>query len=264
MGAAAVAAVAVIVGSALLVRRGDGGDYAQVEQLRAEQDEGGTHDEHVRQRFYRLYKTHPQSAMYTYLWARCVDDASDQLALAREGMTADPRFSWNYNMAARALARLGKIPEAYEQATKGAAIDPGNMELAEKVAALKVMIDHRLTAEPRLGPSASPVRFTGLLRSRFSAERVDLQAIEATRKPDPPGPIGEAVHGFAVCSNPYADACLRVYVAKDDRFKGAWPAPSVDVGSLKDRRLVTVSGPVVETGAGEAVMVADAITVEPH
>ena len=130
-------------GAALAMVRG-ADSYSRVDELRAEQDADGTRDEHVRQRFYRLYEEHPRNAMYIYLWARCVDDPAQQLDSAHQGIEADPRFAWNYNMASRALARLNRVPEAYDEAVKGAALDPGNLELTKKTKALKLIIDKKL------------------------------------------------------------------------------------------------------------------------
>ena len=240
-------------------------DYSRVEQLRAEQDaEGGTRSEHVRQRFFRLYKKHPQNAMYTYLWARCVDDAAKQLELAQQGIHADGRFSWNYNLAARALARLGRVPEAYDQALKGAALDPGNMQLAEKQRALKLILDHKLTEQAKPAPSdRGATRYQGLFHGAIrSPERSDLQAIEKSRPSDVKGPLADAVRGFVVCANPFADTCLHVYVPRDARFKAAWARPDADVGALTDLQLVTVTGTVVTSDKGESLLLADAVTVE--
>jgi hypothetical protein len=278
--------LAVVMVSALggalassMLRRGDersADSYSRVEQYRAEQDADGTHDEHVRQRFYRLYESHPKNAMYIYLWARCVDEPAKQLELANQGLQADPNFSWNYNMASRALARLGRVPEAYDQAVKGAALDPGNLELAKKKAALKLMIDHKLVEQAKPAPSAyttygskenfdrGAVRYAGLFHSVIrSPDAADLQAIETTRMPDFRNPIGEAVRGFQVCANPFADMCVRVYVPRDDRFNTAWQRSTTDVGTLKEHQLVTVAGAVVTTSKGENILLADAVTVEP-
>ena len=262
---AAIAAIAILVvaGGVALAMAMRPSEYSRVEQLRAEQDVDGTHDEHVRQRFFRLYKAHPQNAMYIYLWARCIDDAGEQLKLAEEGILADPRFSWNYNMAARALARQNRLPEAYEQAKKGIALDPGNLELAQKQTSLKTIIDHKLAEESRPAPSGGPARYEGLFRSLIkSPDRSDLQAIEASRLPDGKSPLAEALRGFAVCANPFADACVRVYVPRDARFKNAWPPPAVDVGAIKEHQLVTVTGPVVTNARGDTLLLADSVTVE--
>ena len=236
--------------------------YALVEQLRGEQDADGTHTERVRQRFYRLYKEHPRSAMYAYLWARCVDDPAKQLELAQQGIAADPRFSWNYNMAARALARLNRVPEAYDQARRGTAIDPGNLELAEKERALKAMIDRKLPEEaiPADGPAQ---RYVGLFRGGVrSPDASDVQAIEKVHQPDDAGPAADAVRGFVVCANPYADSCLRGYVPRGTRFKNAWPGIPVDVGAIHDHDVVDVHGTVVTNSRGERLLVADSVTVE--
>ncbi len=263
--------IAQIVGVALLVGIAGGGvtlalresDYSRVEQLRAEQDaSGGTHSEHVRQRFYRLYKKHPESAMYIYLWARCVEEADKQLELAQEGIRADARFSWNYNIAARALARLGRVAEAYDQAVKGAALDPGNMQLADKQRSLKLILDHKLVdqAKPVVG---SPLHYQGLFHGSIrSPDHADLQAIEKARLPDYKGPVSEAVRGFTVCANPFADTCIRAFVPRDARFKATWPHPDADVGALKDLQLVTVAGTVVTGARGEGILLADSLTVE--
>ena len=138
----AVLVVLVVGGIGIALRRTD---YPEVEQLRAEQDRPGTHDEHVRQRFFRLYNEHPNNAMYIYLWGRCVDDPQKRLDSAEQGIHADPRFSWNYNLAAKALAQLNRVPEAYDRALHGAALDPGNMQLTEKRDRLKAILDHKLT-----------------------------------------------------------------------------------------------------------------------
>jgi hypothetical protein len=262
---AGVVLLALVVGGgvALAMRRPD---YSRVEQLRAEQDSEGTHDEHVRQRFFRLYKDHPKNAMYIYLWSRCVDDPAKQLELAEEGMQADPDFSWNYNMAARALARLNRIPDAYDRAVKGSAIDPGNLELADKQRSLKVIIDRKLAEQASPAPNdKGGARYQGLFRAvARSPEPADVQAIERSRLPDYKGPLAEEVRGIVVCANPYADACVRAYVPRDARFKAAWAPPAVDVGAIKEHQLVTVVGTVVTDDKGENIVVADAVTVEPQ
>ena len=162
-------------------------DYSRVEQLRAEQDADGTHDEHVRQRFFRLYKAHPQNAMYIYLWARCVNDAAEQLKLAQEGIQADPHFSWNYNMASRALARQNRVPEAYDEANKGAAIDPGNMELSQKQTSLKAILDHKLAEEAPPAPTSekNAARYQGLFRAPIKSP--DRSESPGHRDEPPPG-----------------------------------------------------------------------------
>jgi hypothetical protein len=238
--------------------------YAMVEQLRGEQDADGTHTEKVRQRFYRLFKEHPQNAMYIYLWARCVDEPAKQLELAQQGIRADPHFSWNYNMAARALARLERVAEAYEQAQKGAALDPGNLELDGKQKALKLMLDRKLSEQPK--PAEGPAqRYLGLFRSPIhSPDAADLQSIKKTRLADYANPVSDAVRGFVLCANPYADACLRAYVPRDARFKAGWPNPTVDVAALHEHELVAVTGSFVTTGKGEGILLADTVTVEPQ
>jgi hypothetical protein len=258
---AGVVLLAVLVGAGATIALRPS-EYARVEQLRAEQDADGTHDQNVRQRFFRLYKAHPRSAMYIYLWSRCVDDAAEQLTLSEEGIRADPSFSWNYNMAARALARLNRVPEAYDQAVKGVVLDPGNMQLVDKQRALKRIIDHKLDAEAR--PTAGAARYQGLFQSVIKApDRSDLQAAQASRIADYKGPVADAVRGFVVCANPFADACVRVYVPRDARF-ASWPPPppSIDVGALKEHQLVTVVGSAVTTSKGEYILLADTVTVE--
>src|SRR6202044_253021 len=70
--------VLAVAGAGLALRQPD---YSLVEQLRAEQDALGTRNDHVRQRFFRLHREHPRNAMYTYLWARCLDDPGKRLEL---------------------------------------------------------------------------------------------------------------------------------------------------------------------------------------
>jgi hypothetical protein len=237
-------------------------DYERVEALRIEQDEQGTRSDAVRQRYFRLYKDHPTDAVYVYLWARCVDDASQQLALAQEGMRANPRFSWNYNLAARDLARLNRVPEAYDLAVKGAALDPASIPLAEKVDALKLMVDHHLDAQPKLAPSAGATYeglFHGVIHAPSSS---DLHAIERSRLQDHKGPVADVVQGFQVCTNHFSDACVHVYVAVDERLEPTWKHPGVDVATVKENRLVKVVGSVVANGRGENILLADAVTVE--
>ncbi len=262
MIAGAAVVVALGGGAAAMAMRGP--DYARVEQLRAEQDADGTRDQNVRQRFYRLYKAHPGNAMYIYLWSRCVDDPAEQLKLAEEGVHADPSFSWNYNMAARALARLGRVPEAYDQAVKGAALDPGNMQLADKQRSLKLMIDRKLADEARPAPSEKgAATYEGLFQATIrSPDHSDLQAIQAGRLSDFKGPVGDAVHGFTVCANPFADTCVRAYVPRDARLKPTWAPTAVDVTTLKEHQLVSVAGQVVTNSKGESVVLADTVTVE--
>ncbi len=259
--AGGVLLLAVAAASLAFLLRGP--DYSRVEQLRAEQDADGTHDQNVRQRFYRLYKAHPESAMYIYLWSRCVDDAAEQLKLAEEGIHADPRFSWNYNMASRALARLNRVPEAYDLAVKGVALDPGNMQLAEKQRSLKLILDHKLADESR--PSASDkgsLRYQGLFKSVIRApEHSDIQAVETSRLADYKSPAADAVHGFVVCANPFADSCVRAYVPRDGRLKGTWPPPDIDVTTTKEHQLVTVVGAPVTNSKGETILLADSVTV---
>jgi hypothetical protein len=260
-------------GAALLLRPRS--DYARVEELRAEQDVRGTHDEQVRQRFFRLYTEHPKSAMYAYLWARCVDDAPKQLDIAQQGIRADPSFSWNYNIAARALAVLNRVPEAYEAAAKGAALDPANLQVTDKRDVLKRMIDHKLLDQHKPAPNGytaydgkerverAAARYRGLFRGLIrSPERPDLQGIERSRLPDHKGPLADAVRGFVVCANTYADACLRVYVPIDARFGNTWPPSEVDPRAIKDNQVLGVAGAVVLNGRGENIMIADALTVE--
>jgi hypothetical protein len=273
MALGGVLVVALAGGAVALARRFS--DYSRVEQLRAEQDKEGTHSEHVKQRFFRLFKAHPKNAMYIYLWARCVDDPVEQLELAQEGIHEDPAFSWNYNMASRAMARVGRIAEAYDQAVKGAALDPGNIQLVEKQRSLKLMLDHKLEAQAKPAPNAyttydskenfekGAVRYQGLFRSVIKqADRADSDAMGKARAPDYKAPVGDVVRGIVVCANPYADVCMRVYVPRDDRFKTAWPHPAANVDKIKEHQLVTVAGAVVTNSRGENILLADSITVE--
>jgi hypothetical protein len=256
--AVGIALLMVAVGTVLAQRPSD---YERVEALRIEQEEQGTRSDEVRQRFFRLYKEHPKDAVYVYLWARSVDDASQQLALAQEGMRVDPRFSWNYNLAARDLARLDRVPEAYDTAVKGAALDPASMPLAEKVQELKLMMDHHLESQPKLQPGGGRYEglFHGVIRNPSAS---DLRAIEKSRLPDHKGPLSDVVQGFLLCKNHFADACVHVYVPDDARFEPAWPHPAVDVAGLKESRLLQVTGAVVPDGRGENILLADAVTVE--
>jgi len=259
--AVVLVAAALVGGGVAMAHRG--GDYARVEQLRAEQDADGTHDEHVRQRFFRLYEANPGNAMYIYLWSRCVEDPGKQLELAQQGMKADPSFSWNYNMASRALARLNRLPEAYDLAVKGAALDPGNLELADKLTTQKLIIDHKLADQPRPVDGVA-AKYEGLFRSPIrSPDGADLQAIEKTRLPDSKD-VSEGIRGFVLCANPYADSCVRTYVPRDDRYKMAWPHPSTDVGALREHQLLTVTGTMVTNAKGEPVLLADVVTVGPR
>ena len=266
--------VAVIVGGGVFAMRRPS-DYDKVEELRAEQEELGTHTERVQQRFFRLYKEHPNDAMYVYLWARCVDDPAKQLELAQEGMRVDPRFSWNYNLAARDLARVNKVAEGYEIAVKGAEIDPASMPLAEVRGVLKLMVDRKLDAQPKPVPSGytsyeskenfekGAVRYKGVFRGGIrSPERSDLEAIERSRLSTYKGPVSDAVKGFVVCANRYADACIRTYVPNDARFEPIWEHTAADVTAIKENRLVSVAGSVVTNGRGENIMLADAVAVE--
>jgi hypothetical protein len=249
-----------------------------VEELRAEQDaHGGTHDEHVRQRAFRAYIEHPRSPMYIYLWARCVDDANQQLELANQGIAADPSFAWSYNISARALAHLGRVREAYDAAAKGAALDPANLQLADKRSVLKLMVDHDLASQPRPAPNGyaayeskehlekAAFRYKGLFRGMVrSPDRPDLQAIERSRVPDHKGPLVDAVRGFTVCANHYADACIRAYVPTDERFGNTWPRGGPDPSSFKDNQLVAVAGAVIPNGRGEHILVADSVVLDPR
>jgi hypothetical protein len=248
-------------------------DYTRVEQLRAEQDAQGTHTEHVRQRFFRLHKEHPRDAMYAYLWARCVEDADQQLALAEEGIRDDPAFSWSYNMAARALARKNRVADALVQADKGATLDPGNMQLVTKQRALKLILDQKLLDQPKPAPNGyvafegkealdrAGARYRGLFRTRIrSLDRGDVGAIAKARLADAKGAVGEGLEAFLVCTNPFADACVRVFVPRDARFK-SWPRPAGDLGSAKEHQLVTLAGAVVPGARGEPIFLADGFTV---
>jgi hypothetical protein len=275
MGIYAAAAVVVALGAAAGIYAGlRRSPYAQVEEFRAEQDARGTHDEHVRQRFFRLYTEHPKSPMYIYLWARCVDDANQQLDLANQGVALDPAFSWNYNIQARALAHLGRVREAHDSAARGATLDPANLQLADKRTVLKTMLDHDLAGQPKPAPNGytayegkehldKAFRYKGLFRGLVrSPDRPDLQAIERSRVPDHKGPLAEAVRGFTVCANTYADACIRAFVPSDDRFGNAWPHNSPDPASLKDNQVVSVAGAVVPNGHGENILVADSLGLD--
>jgi hypothetical protein len=275
MGIYAAAAVVIALAAGAGIYAGlHQSRYAQVEELRSDQDARGTHDEHVRQRFFRLYSEHPKNPMYIYLWSRCVDDASKQLELANQGILLDPAFSWNYNIQARALAHLGRVREAHDAAAKGAALDPANLQLADKRDVLKTMLDHDLAGQPKPAPNGytayegkehldKAFRYKGLFRGLVrSPERPDLVAIERSRVPDHKGPLVEAVRGFTVCSNTYADACIRAFVPQDDRFGNTWPHGGPDPASLKDNQVVTVAGAVVPNGRGENILVADAVDLD--
>jgi tetratricopeptide (TPR) repeat protein len=264
--------LALVAGGAAAIMESRRPDYSRVEALRAEQDAEGTHDEHVRQRYFRRYKAHPDNAMYIYLWARCVDDAAEQLRLGEEGIKADPKFSWSYNIAARALARLGRVEEARSRAAQGAELDPGNMQLRDKLASLTSMLDQKLADEPRPAPTAyvkydkdrlekEGVRYTGLFRNAPRADRADLQAIEASRGGDSKSGMGDALRSFSLCANPYADVCTRVYVPRDARLGDAWPAQAPPLGELHENQLVTATGAVVTTSRGENILLADYVNV---
>jgi hypothetical protein len=251
-------------------------DYTRVEELRAEQDALGTRDEHVRQRFFRLYEEHPKNAMYAYLWGRCLaEDPAKQLDVAERGIRADAGFAWNYNIASRALARMHRIPQAYEYAVKGASLDPANLQLADKVKGLKRILDGKLDEEGKPAPNAyatwdskenfekGAVRYKGVFHGLVrTPDRADVQAMQKARLADTKGPVSEGIRGFVVCANPYADACIRVYVAQDARFKTAWPPAGTDVAALKEGALLAVAGAVVTNSRGDSVMLADAVTVE--
>jgi hypothetical protein len=276
MGIFAAAGVIVALGAGAGIYAGlhRSSKYAQVEEFRAEQDARGTHDEHVRQRFFRLHKEHPKNPMYIYLWARCVDDANQQLELANRGIHLDPAFSWNYNIQARALANLGRVREAYDAAAKGALVDPANLQLIDKSAVLKTMVDHDLAGQPKPAPNGytayegkehldKAFRYKGLFRGLVrSLDRADLQAVERSRLPDHKGPLVEAVRGFTVCANTYADACIRAYVPTDDRFGNTWPRGEKDPSSFRDNQVVAVAGAVIPNGHGENILVADAVGLD--
>src|SRR5208337_3482379 len=84
--------VALLVGGLMLLKHRHI-TYARVDELRTEQEGLGTHNDETQQRFFRLYKEHPNDAGYIYLWARCVeDDDGKQFDLAQEGIRADPGF----------------------------------------------------------------------------------------------------------------------------------------------------------------------------
>jgi polyisoprenoid-binding protein YceI len=153
--AAAAAGSLALSGTALIVAL-QRPDHSRVAELRSQQDVEGTRNDQVRRRFRRLYQAHPRDAMYIYLWSRCVDDAAAQLALAEQGIRVDPKFSWNYEVAARALARLGRIAEAYDRAATGAALDPGNEELAEQQESLKRTLDRELLGRGAADDNRAP------------------------------------------------------------------------------------------------------------
>jgi hypothetical protein len=187
--------------------------------------------------------------MYIYLWARCEDDPNKQLDLAKQGIAADPRFAWSYNIEARALARLGRIAEALDAANHGESLDPGNYELSRKIATLKVMTSHKLVDQPKLAAGAH-VRYHGIVRSVSRPEHGDLAAIEKNRAPSPKQ-AEDALASVVVCTNPFADACARAYVAREDGRP------------LKEHDLVAVTGNVVANDDGDAIILAESIAVEP-
>jgi hypothetical protein len=260
--AAGVAVLALIAGVGLFAAR-HRHDYDRVDELREDQDaRGGTHNEHVRQRSFRLYREHPGNAMYAYLWARCIDDPEKQLAVAEEGLRADPRFAWNYNVGAHALSRLHRVGQAYDMAVKGAELDPASMQLADKRELLKIVVDRKLADQGRPGQKGMN-SYRGLFRGILhSPSRADLGAIEKSKTHDGKGPVSESVRGFSVCANPVADACVRAYVPADATF-GNWPYPATDVTAIKDRQVVAVAGSFIGAGAGEVILLADSVTVEP-
>jgi hypothetical protein len=276
----ALGAVLVALVATGLVMRFRRNEYGMVERLRAEQDGPGTRNEHVRQRFYRLFREHPDNAMYIYLWARCIDDPQKRLDLAEQGIRADPRFSWNYNLAARALAQQNRVQEAYDDAVKGSSLDPGNMQLNEKRELLKLVLDNKLMEQPKPAPNAyavyeskesfekGAVRYRGLFRGPLrGAGENDAKGIEKNRVADLKAVPGDPVKGFHVCTNPFSDTCIRVYTVRAPlqdaaHAKVVWMQPGLDVGTLKDNQLVTVSGSVVPNGKGENILLADSVTVE--
>jgi hypothetical protein len=259
IGGAAVAALAASAGLFVAVRPPD---YSRVEELRAEQDAAGTHEEHVRQRYFRLFQEHPRNAMYAYLWARCVDDPAKQLEVAEQGIRADPRFAYNYNVAARALARLGRVQQALDDAEKGAALDAANMQLADKKTVLKLVLERKLVDQPKPAPGAA-VHYRGLFHGHLrSVERPDLQAIERSRAPDHKGNLADAVRGFTLCANPVADACVRVFVPTDPKLAATWPAPAADPAGFRDHQVIAVSGAVVTNARGDNILLADSVIVE--
>ena len=234
-------------GAALGMRKPE---YAQVDQLRAEQDVEGTHDEHTRQRFYRLYQEHPHDAMYIYLWARwcCVDDARSSSTSRRRASRPTRVSAWNYNMASRARAARPESRRRTTRSMKGAALDPGNLELAKKKQSLKVIIDRKLMdqAKPAPGPGAT---YRGLFRSSIrSPEGADAEAIEKNHL--------AAVRGLSVCENPYSDSCIRAYLPRR-----GWRHEHREAHRAPGREKVT--GTVVTNGRAENIMLADAVTVEP-
>jgi hypothetical protein len=148
---------------------------------------------------------------------------------------------------------------------KGAALDPGNMQIATKLRSLKLNLDHHLLDQAKPAPTddKGSTRYQGLFRTTLrSPDRADLQAIAKARLADYKGSVSEAVQGFVVCANPYADTCLRVYVPRDAKVKAAWPVTGGDAAALKEHQLVTVTGAVVANGKGDNVLLADAVTGE--
>jgi hypothetical protein len=106
-----VIVVAIAAGAAVVSWSLHRDDYARVDELRTEQDLAGTHDEHVKQRFFRLYKQHPNDAMYIYLWARCEDDPNKQLELAPSKASRPIRGSRGATTSSRARSR-GSVASA--------------------------------------------------------------------------------------------------------------------------------------------------------
>ena len=77
----------------------------------------------------------------------------------------------------------------------------------------------------------------------------------------------DMVNGFAVCANPFTDACVRVYATREPisdagHTKIVWMAAGTDVTALKDPQVVTVAGAVITNDKGENILLADSVKVE--
>jgi hypothetical protein len=111
------------------------------------------------------------------------------------------------------------------------------------------MTSHKLVEQPKLAPGAH-VTYHALVRSVGRPEHADVAAIEKNRAASPKR-VEDALSNVVVCTNPFADACVRAYVARDD----ARP--------LKEHELAAVTGNVVANDDGDAIILADSIAVEP-
>jgi hypothetical protein len=90
-----------------------------------------TRHDPVQRSVLQLDQAHPPDAMGDRLALRAAS-AAKRIEPAEKGIRVAPSSSGSYQVAVRAPAPLDRIPEADDQAATGAALDPGDQELAEE------------------------------------------------------------------------------------------------------------------------------------